>query len=232
MADLRRRGGWAAIAGALLAVAGNAAVFMAAPAVPAGWVSYPLSIPDYQFGQVYFAATQALMAAGIIALVRSPVVRPGTSGRVFGWLAIVGMILTVPGELVLIPVAGSDVDSASASAASSLFGIAVLLSNVGLIGFGVLTLRQHRWPAPWRHLPLTIGLFQLVVVTPVALSAGFASAAAFGVITVADLLIAALGVALVRVQISTGDVAPHVSSTERTTAPTAAGTTAGSATPT
>jgi hypothetical protein len=198
MSDLQRRGGQAAIAGALLAIAGNAVVLPAAPAVSDDRVSYPLSTHAFQPGQVFFAFTQALTAAGIVALVRSEVVRPSHAGRVFGWLAVIGMALTVPGELALISVAHSTIDAASASAASTLYGVAVLLADIGLIGFGVLALRQRRWPAPWRLLPLLLGLFQLLVVTPVSLSAGFATTAAFVVITVADLLTAGIGLALVR----------------------------------
>ena len=198
MADLQKRGGLAAIAGALLAIAGNAVVLAATPAVPENQVSYPLSAHAFQLGQVFFALTQALMAAGIVALVRSQAVRPSRTRRIFGWLAIAGVVLTVPGELALIPVAGSTADAASASAASTLYGVAVLLTDIGLIGFGVLALRQHRWPAAWRLLPVILGVFQLLVVTPVSLSAGFASTAAFAVITVADLLTAGIGVALIR----------------------------------
>jgi hypothetical protein len=114
----------------------------------------------------------------------------------------------VPGELVLIPVADSTIDAASASAASTLYGFAVLLTDIGLIGFGVLALRQRRWPDPWRLLPLVLGLFQLLVVTPVSLSAGFASAAAFVVITAADLLTAGIGMVLVREPLAMGSRTP------------------------
>ena len=171
MAELQKRAGQAAIAGAVLAIAGNALVHVAAPAVPDDRVSYPLSTPAFRLGQVFFALTQAMMAAGIVALVRSRAARPSSTSRVFGWLAIVGIVLTVPGELLLIPVAGSNVDSTSASAATTVYGVAVLLADAGLIGFGVLTLRHRQWPAAWRLLPLVLGLFQLLVVTPVALSA-------------------------------------------------------------
>ena len=198
MADLQKRCGSAAIAGALLAIAGDAVVLAATPAVADDRVSYPLTTHAFQLGQVFFAFTQALMAAGIVALVRSQAVRPSRSGRIFGGLATVGIVLTVPGELALIPVAGASINGASASAVSTVYGIAVLLTDVGLIGFGVLALRQRRWPAGWRLLPLALGLFQLLVTTPVALSAGFASTAAFTVIAIADLLTACIGLALIR----------------------------------
>src|SRR5947209_5550024 len=63
-------GGAAAIGGAVLAVVGNALVRGAEPQVPADVVSYPLSAQAFQFGQVFFAITQLLMALGIIALAR------------------------------------------------------------------------------------------------------------------------------------------------------------------
>ena len=52
--------------------------------------------------------------------------------------------------------------------------------------------------AGWRLLPLLLGLFQLLVTTPVALAAGFGTTAAFVVIALCDLLVAAVGLALVR----------------------------------
>jgi hypothetical protein len=198
MSELQKRGGWAAIAGALLAIAGDAVVLASSPSVATDRVSYPLTTHAFQLGQVFFALTQALVAVGIVALVRSAAVRPSRAGRVFGWLAVVGIVLTVPGELALIPVASANADAAATSAVSTGYGIAVLLTDIGLIGFGVLAVRQRRWPAGWRLLPLTLGLFQLLVTTPVALAAGFASTAAFVVIALSDLLVAAVGLALIR----------------------------------
>jgi hypothetical protein len=198
MSELQKRSGWAAIAGALLAIAGDAVVLASSPSVARDRVSYPLTTHAFQVGQLFFALTQALVAVGIVALVRSDAVRPGRAASVFGRLAIAGIVLTVPGELALIPVASANVDGAAASAASTVYGIAVLLTDIGLIGFGVLAVRQRRWPAGWRLLPLLLGLFQLLITTPVALAAGFASAAAFVVIALCDLLVAAVGLALVR----------------------------------
>jgi hypothetical protein len=54
------------------------------------------------------------------------------------------------------------------------------------------------WPRSRAALPLALGIFQLLVVTPVALGAGFASVAAFLVITAQDLLVALLGWQLAR----------------------------------
>jgi hypothetical protein len=195
---MQRSLGRASIVGAAMAIAGNAVLVLIDPAVSDDRVSYPLSTGAFAAGQVWFALTQALMALGIVGLVRSRAVDDRRSARVLGGLAVVGMWLTVPGELVLVAVASRDVDSGAAAAASGVFGLGVLLADVGLIGFGVLALRQHGWALPWRAVPLLLGLFQLLVVTPVSLSLGFASVASFAVIAVADLLTALIGVALLR----------------------------------
>jgi hypothetical protein len=191
-------GGIAMITGALLAIAGNAIVLAAHPNVPAHVVSYPLSPHDFRLGQIFFALTQALMALGIVALVRSGIAEPGRRARVGARLAVAGFLLTIPGELVLALVADAATDSGRASAASSVFGIGVLLADVGLILFGMSALRAAVWPRSWAALPLVLGVFQLLVVTPVALGAGFASTAAFLVITAQDLLVALLGWQLAR----------------------------------
>jgi hypothetical protein len=203
-ADTARRlrlstfGGAAAIGGALLAVAGNAVVRGAEPQVPADIVSYPLSDQAFQLGQVFFALTQALMALGIIALARLGIAGAGRVARVGALLAVIGFLLTVPGELALALVADAPIDSTPANAASSVFGLAVLLADSGLVLLGIAALRAAFWPRRWAALLVGLGLFQLLVVTPVALEAGFASDAAFVVITAQDVLVALLGLRLLR----------------------------------
>jgi hypothetical protein len=191
-------GGTAAITGAVLAIAGNAVVLAAQPNAPAHDVSYPLSPHDFRLGQIFFAVTQALMTLGIVALVRSGIAGSGRRARVGARLAVAGFLLTIPGELVLALVADAATDSGRASAASSVFGVGVLLADLGLILFGISALRAGVWPRSWAALPLALGVFQLLVVTPVALGAGFASVAAFLAITAQDLLVALLGWRLVR----------------------------------
>ena len=189
-------GGVAAISGALLAIAGNAVIALATPSGVPDTVSYPLSATQFGWAQLFFAGTQALMAYGVLGLTRSGAVRRRRSTRTFGFLAVLGFALTVPGELVLIPVATSASDSSAAAAASTVFGVGLLIADLGLIGYGLIALRDHHWPRPWAALPAVLGAFQLLVVTPVALATGFASLATFVAITLADLLVATIGVRL------------------------------------
>jgi hypothetical protein len=195
---MERRAGIAAIVGATAAIVGNTVVLLVDPAVGDDRVSYPLSTGAFAVGQVWFALTQALMALGIFALARSTIVAPGRGRSLQGAMAWAGMAITVPGELVLIGVAARDVDSNAAATASSVFGVGIFLADLGLIGLGVLALRQRRWSLPWRALPLTYGLFQLLVATPLSLSQGFASVASYVGIAVADVLMALIGVALLQ----------------------------------
>ncbi len=192
-------GGAAAITGAFLAIVANAVIFRTDAKVPSDLVSYPLSANDFRLGQIFFAITQALMAAGIVALVRSGIAGRSRRARAGALLAAVGFLLTVPGELVLALVADATIDSGGANAASSVFGLGVLIADIGLVLFGVEALRAGIWPRHWAALPVVVGVFQLFVVTPVVLGAGFASGAALAVITVQDLLIALLGVRLIMV---------------------------------
>jgi hypothetical protein len=195
---MTRNTGIAAITGAALAIAGNAALFAVHPVVPSDKLSWPLSPHDYVFMQLFFALTQLLMAVGIFGLTRSDVVRPGRAARVLGTLAVTGMSLTVPGELVLILVRSDNADASAVSTLSGVFGLGVLLADVGLIGLGVLALRQRRWSRGWAALPLALGVFQLVVVTPVSLAAGFTSVASNVTIGVADVLTALIGIRLLQ----------------------------------
>jgi hypothetical protein len=193
---LLRIGGGSALCGALLAIAGNALLLGATPNAPQDTVSYPLSPHDFRLSQIFFALTQALMAVGIAALVRSGVAGSTKRAIVGGSLAGIGFAMTVPGELALALVAGAGVDSGPANAVSGVYGVSLVCADVGLILFGAAALRARVWPRARAALPLVLGAFQLLVATPVALSAGFASDAAFGVITAADLLIALIGLCL------------------------------------
>jgi len=195
---MKRTAGAAAIAGAVLAIVGNAALFAVQPVVSADKLSWPLSPHAYVYMQLFFALTQLLMAAGILGLVRSDAVRPGRAARILGVLAVAGMALTVPGEVVLILVRRDDASASAVSALSSVFGLGVLLADAGLIGLGVLALRQHRWSRGWAALPLVLGVFQLVVVTPVSLAEGFTSVPSNVAIGVADALTALIGVRLLQ----------------------------------
>lgn len=190
--------GQAAVAGGLLAVAGNLALLVIPESVPEGMLSHPLSPAAFSAWQVMFALTQALMTCGILGLVASRSGGDGGFARWTGRAAVLGWAITPLGELALIPVADAAADADSVAAASSVFGVGLLIGNVALALHGIGVLRTGRWPWPAAALPLGIALVLLLVVTPVSFALGFASLASVAVIVLADLLVVALGVALVR----------------------------------
>ena len=192
-----RNAGLAAVVGAGLAIAGNTLVLAATPHAAKDTVSYPLSPSSFRAGQVFFAVTQLLMAWGVVGLARSGIGGRGRAARTGAWLAVAGFVLTVPGELALGLVADAATDSARANAVSSVYGIGVVLADIGLIVLGVAALRARLWPRAGASLVLALGLFQLFVVTPVVVGAGFASVGAFVVITLQDVMVALLGFRLV-----------------------------------
>lgn len=63
-------------------------------------------------------------------------------------------------------------------------------------GYGVAALRTRLQPAGWAALPLVLGAFQLLVVTPLAIGVGFTSVLTYTAMALADLLVVAIGVRL------------------------------------
>ena len=116
--------GRAAIAGAAMAIVGNAVLVLIDPAVSDDRVSYPLSTGAFAAGQVWFAVTQALMAprhrgTGPVACgsetAGRPSVRPawpwsGCGSRFLGELALVAgrLARTWTAAPPLLPAASSD----------------------------------------------------------------------------------------------------------------------------
>ncbi|TDW79759.1 hypothetical protein EV137_8100 [Kribbella pratensis] len=53
----RRYGGFAAVAGALLAIAGNTALLFVTPVVAEEYVSYPVTPAQFRWGQLFFGSS-------------------------------------------------------------------------------------------------------------------------------------------------------------------------------
>lgn len=188
----------AAIVGAALAIVGNTLVLLAEPDAASGTVSYPLTPDDFRLGQVFFALTQAGMTLGMVALARTAVSRRTRPAKVGANLAVIGFVITVAGELVLALVADAATDSGRVNAASSVYGIGILLADLGLIMLGLSALRAASQRRTGAVLLLLLGIFQLAVVTPVSFAAGFASLGSYLVIALQDLLIAMVGLAMIQ----------------------------------
>lgn len=132
---------------------------------------------------VLLAFLHVQQLAAVVALARSGLLQPGVLGRTGLWLTALGGVVFLVGELLYV------IDRAVADIA---FGIAPIASGAGMILVGVAVLQARRWTGPARFLPLAVGAFVVVVLTPVliATAAGLLAIAAWAALWLA------LGIAL------------------------------------
>lgn len=131
------------------------------------------------------AISHLLFLVGVIGLART-----GAAGR--SLLATGGLALTLFG-LVVVTVA-EFISMVNMETAILFFSSATLLMMVGLILLGIAVLRARRWTSWARFMPLTCGLFVLLVMLPSFALPGLASNYAIGFWGVCWLF---LGVALI-----------------------------------
>ena len=155
------------IAGALIAMTANALSAQAAPAVAEDITSYPLSTGVFVVAQILFALTQAMMLMGVLGLVRANAIGRTKLATIGAWLAVIGIGLTVPGELGFGIIASSETDSTSAMIVSTFFGLATLVGSLGLILAGIGAIRTRAWTSWRRFTPLIVGAYYFVVLLPV-----------------------------------------------------------------
>jgi len=160
------------IAGALIAMAANALSARAEPAVAEDVISYPLSPGVFVLAQILFALTQAMMLMGVLGLARTHAIGRNRLATIGAWLAVIGIGLTVPGELGLGIIASSETDSNSAMIVSTFFGLATLVGSLGLILAGIGVIRARVWTSWRRFAPLIAGGYYFVVLLPVFIAAG------------------------------------------------------------
>ena len=162
-----RNAGILCIAGALIAMAANALSAHADPTVAEDIISYPLSTEVFVVAQILFALTQAMMLMGVLGLVRAHAIGKNRLATIGAWLAVIGIGLTVPGELGFGIIASSKTDSTSAMIVSTFFGLATLVGSLGLILAGIGAIRARVWTSWRRFVPLIAGAYYFVVLLPV-----------------------------------------------------------------
>lgn len=182
---------WAGVLGA------SSGVFLALvpPSVPEGRFSYPLAARGFVAIQVWFAIQHIGLLIGMQALVRSAVGGASRFTRVGHWLACSGMLGLAIMEIVAI----SAVDAAYPSPETNLldagYGLTTVAIGVGFVLVGMGVLRERRWAGWERWVPLILGVWVFVPMTPALMGPFLLARLA---ITAWMLLFAALGLALIR----------------------------------
>jgi hypothetical protein len=164
--------GWMCLVAGLLGLASAIVLIVIQPSVGIDRFSYPLTSGEFAAAQAWFFVHHFGLLAGVYALWRSGVVGPGRLARVGSWGAIVSIALLAACELLAISAADAGRPSGRADMMDSLYGISSSLIGITLIMAGVSVIRTGRWRGLRRFLPLALGLYIFVPLTP-ALFASF-----------------------------------------------------------
>jgi hypothetical protein len=167
--------GWLGLLAGIMGPASAIFLLMVEPAVGRDRFSYPFTPAGFVAAQVWFSIHHLGLLAGLYGLLRSGAIGTSRLGRIGSWGAIVGMGLLSIVELVAI--SGSDAarPSPSANLIESLYGIPSVLIGLSLIAAGIAVIRAGRWHGWRRALPLLLGVYVFVPLTP-ALFASYEAA--------------------------------------------------------
>ncbi len=162
---------WAGLLGAA------SGVYLAAvmPTVAPERFSYPLDSGPFAVIQAWFVVQHLGLLVGIMALGAVGVAGRGRSARVGQVLAVVGMGMLTATEAVAILAAGQVVTSGAVALLNVGYGLSSTLVGIGLVMVGVGVLRTQLWRGWRRFLPLALGIYVFVPMTP-ALSGPFVAA--------------------------------------------------------
>ena len=187
--------GWVCVAGGLLGAASGLYLAFVDPVVPDDRWSYPLSPEGFAWIQVWFVVQHLALVAGLLGLWWSGAVGPSRSGRIGHLLAVGGMVGLTVTEALAIAARNDDLESTLVSVLNGLYGITSVAIGVGLVLEGVAVRRHGRWQGWAASLPLVLGIWVFVPMTP-AIAVSFLGARL--TITGWMLLFALLGWALAR----------------------------------
>jgi hypothetical protein len=157
---LVRRGRWC-LAAALVGVAQGAVVLAWPRQVGDGRFSYPFTATWFVIAQATFFLQHLPLALAVGALATVPAVRRHRTAYGALVVATVGLALLAVVELVAMSAATTANDSTLGTVVSSLYGLPVLMTGVGLLVAAVVLLRRHILGRrmPWTLLALGIFVF-------------------------------------------------------------------------
>jgi hypothetical protein len=142
-------------------------VALVAVVVTAGLALYALVVgftaQELSWGYLLQSLGHLGELAAVIALALSGAAGTGLLGRIGLGVAALGQVLLAVAELVY---------PANPDLGDPLFMVAPLLSGVGMVLAGIAVLRSGRWTGWHRVVPLAVGIWVLVVMTPVVIASG------------------------------------------------------------
>lgn len=172
--------GWVCLVTGVLGLASAILLIGAQPSVGDDYFRYPFTPGGFAVAQTWFFVQHLGLLAGLYALWRSGVVGRGPLGRLGSWGAMVGMGLLAVTELVAITGSDSIRPSARTDMIDSLYGIASVTIGVALIVVGIAVIRTRRWQGWRRAIPLILGIYVFVPLTPALLGSWVLARLAIG----------------------------------------------------
>ena len=174
-ASRTRLAGWICCGAGVLGAASGIYLILVSPSVPDDVFSYPLDSDGFAAIQVWFFVQHLGLVAGIVGLWATGAA--GTSRWARGGLvaAIAGMLMLAVTELWAITKADATYPSSETDPLDAAYGVDSILCGLGLVVAGVAVARAGRWTAWRRWVPLVIGVWVFVPMTPMIV-AGFVPA--------------------------------------------------------
>jgi hypothetical protein len=158
--------GWLGVVAGVLGVASAFFLLAVEPAVARDRFSYPFTPVGFAVAQGWFFVQHLGLLAALYGLWQSGSVGTSWPGRLGSWGAMAGMSLLAVTELVAISAANSAYPSAQTGTLDGLYGVSSILIGASLIVAGIAVIRAGRWHGWRRVLPLLLGLYVFVPLTP------------------------------------------------------------------
>ncbi|MEU7898428.1 hypothetical protein AB0B45_36895 [Nonomuraea sp. NPDC049152] len=191
----RKTGTWALLLAGFTGAASALFLAFVPPAVAGDRFSFPLSADGFTAIQSFFFLHHLAIAWGLMVVWRSGFAGRGVPARIGGIGSVVSMVLLAVQELVAISAANAAYPSPATDIVDSVYGVLSLLNGAALIVLGIAVVRARRWAGWRRFIPLILGVYVIVPLTPAIFGPFVVARLTIGVWM---LLFAALGFALVR----------------------------------
>lgn len=134
------------------------------PAVGDDRWSYPFTASTFTVVQIAFFLQHLGLATGLLALRRAS--GPGRFGRGAVVASVIGMLLLAVMELVAISAKDSAYPTSRTDVIESAYGVVSMVIGLALVALGVAVLRAGRWVGGQRWIPLALGVYVFVPMTP------------------------------------------------------------------
>ncbi|HXZ74739.1 MAG TPA: hypothetical protein VEH31_28260 [Streptosporangiaceae bacterium] len=157
--------GWVCAAGGVVGAASGLITAFVTPAVSMDMYRYPFSPSGYTAAQIIHAANHLMLLAGLLGIGRVRAARGPSwvTGAAFGAF---GLLLLTGCEIWALRLTNTAVDGPQSGPLNTAYGVATIVSGVGLILAGIAVVRTGRWRGWARWTPLALGVLVFVMVIP------------------------------------------------------------------